>query len=243
MRHDPLVRPIITSALKLAEAEGLGEENRRAVREHIGSIGPKISESPREQTYANAEFLYVLARLLFARAQILYGNGAHDELIFEPYFGSHASQVFPVSKEPLTFGVVIGAHAKTWEAVFYELAHEMLHFLNPVQNIREQPIATLEEGVAVKFAESVYSELVSAYTGRSPAVSPVAARAPQYYPAFSATKKLPDAVLATVRDHFGCFHTVNDPVAFASLVDKYLDPREIELLLTPFQYGPQVIIA
>ena len=132
--------------------------------------------------------------------------------------------------------------ATTWAGVFYEVAHEMVHFLNPVARAHEKQLATLEEGVAVKFAETTYRELISAYTGCPPQISPVTTPDSRYYPAFKAANKIPDDVLATVRDRFGSFSGVNDAETFGALTSKYLEQHEIELLTSPFFYPAPSIL-
>lgn len=173
--------------------------------------------------------------LLLARVESLYGASSHEKLNFHPSFMGHPhSMVCPLKGDHDTFGVTVGAHATTWEAVFYELAHEMVHSLNPVVSAHEKKLAALEEGVAVKFAEGIYRELISTYTGRPPEISPVTMRESHYYLAFLATNKIPDAVLSEIRSHFGSFSAINYSAAFASLKSNYLTEDEIRLLMAPF---------
>ncbi len=237
MQQNSPTSSFLNAVQSLAETEGLNEENRQVLRELLSEVGSTITVDPRQQTEANAKLLFCMTFLLFARVESQYGDGSHEKLSFEPTFQNHPhSQVCPLVNDHDTFGVTVGRHATTWEGVFYEVAHEMVHFLNPVASAHEKELATLEEGVAVKFAEAMYRELISAYTGRPPKISPVTTPDNRYNPAFRAASKIPDAILLEIRCRFGSFSAINDSAAFASLTSKYLEQDEIELLMAPFSY-------
>jgi len=243
MRRDTRTPSFVNAVLRLVETAGLREESRHAARERLSQVASAVTGDPRQQTDANAELLFCMTLLLFARVEHLYGDGSHEKLSFHPTFQNHPhSMVCPVADDHDTFGVTVGRHATTWEGVFYEVAHEMVHFLNPVASAHEKQLATLEEGVAVKFAETTYRELISAYTGNPPQISPVTTPDSRYYPAFKATNKIPDGVLAAVRARFVSFSGVNDVVAFGALTSEYLEQHEIELLMTPFFYPAPSIL-
>ncbi|MFT7773395.1 hypothetical protein [Roseateles sp.] len=237
MQQNSMTTHFVSAILSLVETQGMSEEDRKVIREQVMQAVPNITDNPRDKTEPNAQLLVCMAFLLFVRVESLYGSAGPAELHFHPIFWDHpSSRVGPMHGDHDTFGVAIGSFAMTWEDVFYELAHEMVHFLNPVASAHERKVATLDEGVAVKFAENTYREFISGYTSHRPQTSPLTMPDKRYFPAYLATVKIPDQVLAVVRNRFGSFSNINNIEAFGALTSDYLDQSEIALLASPFSY-------
>ncbi|WP_159388432.1 hypothetical protein [Pseudomonas sp. R32] len=104
----------------------------------------------------------------------------------------------------------IGTLVETWEQFFYELAHESVHLLGPADT-NVVPVAAIEEGVAVKFAEDFYAEFIFPVTGVKPLYSPLTSPRSVYFKAHQSVSKMPDRLLKDVRREFENFHLVSNP--------------------------------
>ena len=137
-----------------------------------------------------------------------------------------------------TVAIVLGQHVRSWEEVFYDICHESLHLLNPVINVKDSKVkvCALEEGVAVKFAETMYAKYIRPYCDKIPSTSPVHAPNCQYFLAYLAAEKIPDDVLKEVRNVFGKFSNIDDSEKFRVLVSDYLSKEEIEILVETIVY-------
>jgi hypothetical protein len=230
---------LIDSLLALATASPMPSEVRRILMDDIRRSTLTVTGNPRQDTEGNFGLLHVICALLFNEVETLYGDGAYIKLHLHPSFqDAPSSQVVPLESDSETFGLVIGTHAVSWEDVFYEIAHEMVHMLNPVSLRRNNELATLEEGVAVKFAESAYAKWITSYTKRHPRWSPVVHSDERYAPAFHATNKIADALLKQVRAEFGSFWAVKDLVRFQAMTAGRISSLEASLLVAPFRYPP-----
>ncbi len=192
---------------------------------------------------ANGDALTMLQQRLVARAEALYGqkgfHGIHEPPIFLdlwPNFSDRLhSGVFEATTEgPYVIG--IGKGASTWSDVIYEIAHESLHLLDPVADVAVTPVAAIEEGVAVKFAEVVYSEHMRPHGAAQPMGSRAVAYDANYRSAYEAARKIPDEDLKRVRAHFGKFSAVTDTAAYRACVDAHVDDEEAQALAAPFVY-------
>jgi hypothetical protein len=171
--------------------------------------------------------------------QDLYGSGDDTELDPCPRFEPQPqSQIVPLMGDHGTVAIVLGEYVRSWEEVFYDICHESLHLLNPVINVKDSKVrvSSLEEGVAVKFAESMYEKYIKPYCGKTPLTSPVKSPNSQYFLVFNAAKKIPDDVLKEIRSVFGKFSNIDDSEKFKRLVSQYLNDEEIRILVQGFVY-------
>lgn len=108
--------------MSLVETKGIEEQDRHALLQLLSQVKPAITADPCQWTEANEKLLACMTFLLLARVESLYGASSHQKLNFHPSFMGHPhSMVCPLKGDHDTFGVTVGAHATTWEAVFYEL--------------------------------------------------------------------------------------------------------------------------
>lgn len=219
----------------LAAIQGYDSAVEERVRTHVASL--VVTPNPRDDTPDNAELLRLLLHWAVEDVERLYGECASRFHPSPMFINQPRSQIFPVLNDPTKAAVVIGSSAKSWEDVFYELCHESVHLLNPVFDVKNKSVSCLEEGCAVKFAESMYDTHVRPLCSKRPSTSPVDSYPNPYVDAFSAARKIPDDVLKEVRDTFGQFSTIDDGDTFRSLVDRHVDEREINILLAPFAYS------
>lgn len=184
-------------------------EEKQSLLSAISEFGNAITPNPRDDTEANYHIIRGALNGLFFHAAQLYGAASDVDRAARPAFMDHPhSLTGPLVDKPERFGIVIGKYFNTWETVFYELAHESVHFLHPIANISENPVATLEEAVAVRFAEDVYSQYVSSYTGLPPLHSPLGRPLRSVCPyarGYEAVKNASDLSLRTLRKEFGSF--------------------------------------
>jgi hypothetical protein len=199
-----------------------------------------ITTNPRAA--ANAYAVSVSGILLFELAEKKYGKTslADEAMSIFPTFSSHyRSQVgvniVTVEHPTKRFSIYLGAHINTWEQFFYELAHESIHMLGPACT-NEVSVATLDEGVAVKFAENFYQDYIFPVSGLPIPSTPLSAPHSVYFKAFYATDKIPDKTLVEIRKKFRNFHEVSNPV-FYDMTRDYLSKAEADLLCSAFDYS------
>lgn len=161
------------------------------VKRTIFKISSEIVASPedlsaiveileKETTNINSDIRHVensyliewISVLLLDLAEQKYGGSSLEAggiSMIPAFFKLSRSQVGVTLATPETPNVMhiicIGTHVRTWQQLFYELAHETLHLLGPTDTSKN-PVARIEEGVAVKFAEDFYEIFVF------PAISP-----------------------------------------------------------------------
>ncbi len=163
---------------------------------------------------------------------------SHDEAVIR----INRSRVATLTKDPNKFGIFISRCCNTWEDVFYDLCHECLHILNPAKDTNITPVQRLEEGVAVKLAEYMYSRYIANYHNTPAINSPLSlfdptAKYSQYYKSYLITSKIPDEKLKEVRSIFGSFWSIPDKEKFMSIVGNYITDKEADYLLSDFDYN------
>ncbi|MBB5428289.1 hypothetical protein HDG40_006476 [Paraburkholderia sp. JPY158] len=207
--------------------------------EELSRNGEHVSECPREERRENTRMLELVFLLTLELVEEKYGN-SNVQIFPTPQFrkDGKASQIGTAGGDHTTFGVGIGADVTTWEQVFYELCHESVHLLNPVVNIETTSVSSMDEGVAVKFAEDLYARFITSYTGREPAISPThAGVAHPYRVAFDIVRKIPDSVLKEIRAEFGAFSQVTDEIKLLKFASEYISEEEARVICLPFSYS------
>ncbi|WP_122468951.1 hypothetical protein [Pseudomonas viridiflava] len=198
-----------------------------------------ISEDPR--TAENSYAVRVAGILLLEMAEKKFGKSslnAESMSIFPAFSTTPRSQVgvnIVTTDHPTArYTIFLGCRINNWHQTFYELAHESIHMLGPA-NTKEVEIATLDEGVAVKFAEDFYREYIFPATGVAIPETPLNASQSVYFKAYQATNKIPDNVLSEIRAKFNNFREVKNPLFHEMTLD-YLSRSEAELLCSAFDY-------
>lgn len=201
------------------------------------------TKAPREKVEANMQALAFLQSCLISAAEQLYGPAGDHAIHYLPVFMDQA----PYSSDRLNSGVFkdevsgkfligIGSGARTWADVIYEIAHECLHLLDPIADVRSTPVATIEEGVAVKYAEDILVAHMLPQGSVRPLGSLSVSLDSHYAAAYRAARKIPDAELRKTRAHFGKFSAVSDTDEYRALVDAYIDDGQARMLAKPFVY-------
>lgn len=190
----------------------------------------------------NRRALLHLSSMLLEIAEERYGesNLKSEDLCLSPSLyplaRSRVGQTMATDEMPRVQHLVcIGTSVTSWEQLFYEVAHETLHLLGPT-DISVDPVARLEEGVAVKFAEDVYESFVFPFSERKPDSSPADAPWSVYHGAYARTNKVPDSVLKEVRDQFINFKNVESEGLY-KLASAYITEAEAQYLSLPFNYN------
>ena len=116
------------------------------------------------------------------------------------------------------------------------MSHEIIHLLNPLPTRNGVKVCSLDEGIAVKFAEKIYKAFISPYTNALPKNSPTILVPNQYNTVYQAVVKIPDGVLRQVRNTLGAFHSITDFEGLKSIVEGHVSESEAELLFSQFAY-------
>lgn len=151
---------------------------------------------------------------------------------------SQRSRICPEKDKHENIIVCLGSYVMTWEDFFYEICHESIHLLNPVINIERNPSSALDEGVAVKFAESMYNTYIKTYHRYPPNNSPLnpIAGNNNYKKSYLIANKIPDNVLFEIRKEFTAFTRINNVSRFAEFISDYIDDNEIKFISDNFVY-------
>ncbi|EBR4458221.1 hypothetical protein C2478_20220 [Salmonella enterica] len=226
----------------------LPEQVQSQVIEILAQAPEALNMSPRENNDPCISLRKFILHFMLIDLEERYGDMQFPETTYRiPFYEHHRetagvrnSQVIsfnpthPLARE-YDFGVCIGWSFDCWEAFFYQMAHEAVHLLNPkVAPSGMLKTSALDEGVAVRYAEEMlatYLPGVDRYSVGSPAGLPNA-----YNAAWQATRKLPDKVLRQIRDTFGGFGDITDPVRFEEMTAQWLTPAEAGLLSSDFRY-------
>lgn len=200
-----------------------------------------ITSNPREETDGNRDFLRAMLIAILGAAEDLYGQGEDAEIYYLPIFKDQPSSQITVGLDaPDHVFMIIGTHANTWEEVFYDIAHESIHLLNPVANAQKKEVivSAMEEGCAVKFAEYMYEKYIEPFCKEKPVTSPNHPGGGQYFTAYLAARKIPDDVLKAIREKFGRFSDVDDKEKLKELAASYINDEDIKILVGRFYYMP-----
>lgn len=235
-----LVRNVLASLIDCLEQD---PQQRQRLIEEVHARTDAVTAMPRDGGDANWAALEMLQSGLIHRAEMLYGAAAGHSIRRFPFFfdklpgPAHQlnSRVCRCEKDH-DYGIGIGGGYVSWSDVIYELAHESLHLLDPVDDVAATPVAAIEEGVAVKFAEAVYSEHMKPHGAMRPLGSSAVRCDANYRAAYEAARKIPDEDLNRVRAHFQKFSAVTDTAEYRACVDAHIDDTEARALAAPFVY-------
>lgn len=196
----------------------------------------KLSSNPRDdKAEDNAKILYLITTCLSYEVENLYGKlGSTYDISTEPHFFSdqQRSQIFMIKK----VYIGIGTDAQTWEDVFYQISHEVLHLLNPCFNLKEEKVCRLEEAVAVKFAESMYRKYIHKDKYILNRFSPLNDDKSEYFQSYYRVQDIPNDILKNIRTEFGSFSQMDDFTKFYDLVKNYINTEDAEFLFDSFKY-------
>jgi len=217
------------------------EKTRKDISERIETQVAISFSNPQEDPNA-AQVGYWLMGLLMIFAEDRYGDSLIEpkKIRWCPAFRDIPSSRVGVNVATndypeIQYWIFLAHQVDSWHQYFYEIAHEIVHLLCPVDTNVEK-VAMLEEGVAVKFAENMYRDYVNPLSDFPVPISPLKSPASQYASAYLRASKIPDAVLKDVRLRCNGFHKVENPL-FYSLVKDYVTTDDVYLLCEPFRYG------
>lgn len=208
--------------------------------EHLSNPSFSVDSDPRLVTEGNVAALYAMQSALMKEAEKRYGEFEKNRIFHRPFYMEDEregnSRIMALLGDHDS-GIKVGMMFDTWERVFYQVSHETIHLLNPVTAPIDQRIisATLDEGVAVKFAEEMYAEYIASYCSLYYLDSPLQMPGNKYERAYDATRKIPDATLKVVRSEFDGFTKVYDAKRLLELAGEYITESEADLLASNFQ--------
>lgn len=240
-------QPVLTMLRRLKEdAVGINPAALEQAQQILNNAPETLIQSPRQwDEHCNALREFILYFLL-VDLEARYGEMADGERTFKvPFYTWQREEVGMSATGVVTFnddtelarnydyGLCIGWRYDQWEQFFYQAALGAVFLLNP----RSAPLGTLktsslEAGVAVRYAEEMLDKYLP-YTGRALVDSPVGLNN-MYDRAYQAARKLPDALLLQIREEFGSFGTIDNPVRFAAMTSGVLTPDETRLLSSDF---------
>jgi len=242
-----LNQPVLTMLRRLKEdASGINAGAQEQAQQILDKAPETLIQSPRQwDTDCNALRAFILYFLL-VDLEKRYGDMACGERTFEIPFYEWQREVAEMPAtgvvsfkedselaEKYEFGLCIGWRYDKWEQFFYQAALGAVYLLNP----RVAPRGTLktsalEPGMAIRYAEEMLEKYLP-YTGRALVDSPVGT-GNMFDRACRAARKLPDSLLRQIREEFGSFGTITDPVRFADMTSDFLTPDEARLLSSDF---------
>lgn len=243
-------QPVLTMLRRLKEdAVGINPAALEQAQQILNNAPETLIQSPRQwDEHCNALREFILYFLL-ADLEKRYGEMADGERTFKvPFYTWQREEVGMSATGVVTFNddtelardydyaLCIGWRYDQWEQFFYQAALGAVFLLNP-RSARLGTLRTssLEAGVAVRYAEEMLDKYLP-YTGRALVDSPVGT-GNMFDRAYRAARKLPDNLLRQVREEFGSFGTITDPVRFADMTSDFLTPDEARLLSSDFRYS------
>lgn len=206
--------------------------------EDLERISSRLTPNIRENNESNIVLRCIISFVLYELVKKKYGSP-------DPSFtynyqvdltSSERSKVCPLKGDISTVAICIGPYIKTWWDLVYDMAHETVHLLNPILQI-DQPYNSIEEGVAVKFAEDVFENYLSAYAPMSEACSSPKIAIDQsnnYLTVYKVAKKIPDEKLKKIREKFGSFGKIDKFENFFELIKEFVSTEEAQTLFKSF---------
>lgn len=245
-----LNQPVLTMLRRLKDdARGINAAAQEQAQQILDKAPETLIQSPRQwDADCNALRAFILYFLL-VELEKRYGDMACGERTFHIPFYEWQREVADMPATGVVtfkddselardfdYGLCIGWRYDRWDQFFYQAAHGAVYLLNP----RSAPKGTfkssaLEAGMAVRYAEEMLDKYLP-YTGRALVDSPVGT-GNIFDRAYQATCKLPDDLLRQIREEFGSFGTIKDPVRFADMTSDFLTPDEARLLSSDFLHG------
>ncbi len=104
----------------------------------------------------SAADLWSAQLLLLARAEDLLGARDVSKKIYQPVFKENGPYIINTPDLSGAFVALSSSAKESWPCTIYELAHETVHLLNPVDG----PTNWIEEGIAVAFSVHMTEDLV-----------------------------------------------------------------------------------
>lgn len=256
--------------IRLLDSTDLESDEKQWRIETLSRCAKDASENPRTEgrsdtgEFPERTILAITLDTLRLKCEQLYGKEAEDVTNPYPfYWGQDHSQIrilrnhekpgsSTVIEQPAAseqqasqamqrpeYVVTLNIFATTWDKAFYEIAHETVHTLNPSL----EPTTFLDEGVAVKFAESMHLDYIQPYTDQAPPLSPLTAHRIRfgtkpaisgYVKAYEVARKIPDEILRRVREAFGGFPFAKTAERLFELCDGHITLDEAAFLCSEF---------
>lgn len=210
-----------------------------SIQDDFEKIVPNVTSDIRNQdNEANVDLKCMIAFIL--RELVIHIYGPPDPA-FNYYYHvdlnvSKWSKICPAMEDHTTVAICIGSYIKNWWDLVYDIAHETIHTLNPILDLNV-PFNSLEEGVAVKFAEDIFETYLKDYAPMQVACSsPTIAinQSNNYLTAYNAAKKIPNEELKRVRALFGSFGDIDNFENFYGCIKSYVTDIEAQTLFKDF---------
>lgn len=245
-----LNQPVLTMLRRLKEdARGINAGALEQAQQILDKAPETLIQSPRQwDADCNALRTFILYFLL-ADLEKRYGDMACGTRTFGiPFYAWEREATDMPATGVVTFnedtelardydyGLCIGWRYDQWEQFFYQAALGAVYLLNPhIAKAGTLKTSSLEAGMAIRYAEEMLDKYLP-YTGRALVDSPVGT-GNMFDRAYQATRKLPDDLLRQIREEFGGFGTISDPVRFAAMTSGILTADDVRLLCSDFLHS------
>ena len=245
-----LNQPVLTMLRRLKDdARGINAGAQEQAQQILDKAPETLIQSPRQwDADCNALRAFILYFLL-ADLEKRYGDMACGERTFQIPFYEWQRELAEMPATGIVsfkddselakeydYGLCIGWRYDQWEQFFYQVALGAVYLLNPrIAPVGTLKISALEPGMAIRYAEEMLGKYLP-YTGRALVDSPVGT-GNMFDRAHRAARKLPDNLLRQIREEFGSFGSITDPVRFADMTSDFLTPDEARLLSSDFRYS------
>lgn len=232
----------VNALLEIANSSSAANSAKKIWRKELEKYRSSTIFGPKSDTASGNRLLRVNLEVMLEAAESIFGPAEMgSELYTTPGYHNEVpnSGIKTTLESPPRLMLIINQDAVTWEDAFYEIAHEVIHLLSPViAEGGKPPVATLDEGVAVYFAEYVYEKYISSYTGSHPSLSPrgLGPNHRAYANAYALARKLNFEELRRIRDEFSGFPYATDPYRLLSLSAGKLNIEEARSLSAIFEY-------
>ncbi|EGI5923277.1 hypothetical protein AE372_004156 [Salmonella enterica subsp. enterica serovar Colindale] len=244
-----LNQPVLTMLRRLKDdACGISAGAQEQAQQILDKAPETLTQSPRQWNTDCNDLRAFILYFLLVDLEKRYGDMACGDRTFTIPFYEWQREVAEMPAtgvvsfkddtelaEKYDYGLCIGWRYDQWEQFFYQVALGAVYLLNPrIAPTGTLKTSTLEAGMAIRYAEEMLEKYLP-YTGRALVDSPVGT-GNMFDRACHAACKLPDNLLRQIREEFGSFGTITDPVRFAAMTSDFLTPDEALLLSSDFHH-------
>lgn len=210
-------------------------EDQRELFETISVCSLKVDSNIRKDNCETRMLIEIVAFALYQRAIQLYGE-PDSEITYRNciHLGDHPRSNLACDRTNNSFLIIcMGNYINSWWDLLYEISHESIHALHKFVKFGEES-CTLDEGIAVKFAEMVRENYIKPNNGEVKSLILPECSINRYHDAHIISKKIPDNVLKNIREVIGCFAKINDFEIFYEMTNFYISKEEAKFLYEPF---------
>lgn len=234
-----LIKRFISALIKVIQDTDYSPAEKVKRFSYLNALNLVGDLQPTQESSPSIDIMYLVQDALKSIARFRYGEFDGKKVFKRPIYCSDDpcsnSRIIAFHGE-LDVGIKIGPEFNTWERAFYQIAHEVIHLLNPVLAPTGTIISasSLDEGVAVKFAEEMYSKYIAEYKKLPFGDSPIGMNT-KYWSAYKVVAKIPDQVLRGIRSDAGGFPFASDSKTILAHAAEFISVDEAEFIVSNFQ--------